>query len=105
MNKKEAAIIAIFGFLAILQTSFVPHFKMSGPGWFEWVNFIDTAVAVIALFERRRHNLSWLVALWGGIFLDLYSGRFFGFWIFTLLALVVLVKFAVKKYVRIPSYW
>lgn len=105
MNKKKAAIIVVFVVLLILQTSFVPHFKIFESGWFEWINFIDLAVVVIALFEHRRNGFGWLAAILGGIFLDLYSGRFFGFWILALLALVALIKFAVKKYVRIPSYW
>lgn len=105
MKKKEIVFIAALAALAIAQASFAPHFKLFAAGWFEWINFVDVAVAVFAVFEHRRNKFGWLAAFCGGFFLDLYSGRFFGFWIILLLALVALIKFAIKKYVRIPSYW
>jgi len=105
MTKKELAVIGILGILAIIQVSFVPHFKILAVEWSRWINFIDTAVIVIAFFERRRGRLGWIAALSGGIFLDLFSGRFFGFWIALLLAAVGFIKMVLKKYVRIPSFW
>ena len=104
MSRKELVIIAILGFLAIIQTSFVPHFGLP----FErlsWVNLIDCAVFAIALFEKRENRVGWVTAFWGGIFLDIYSDQFFGFWILILLAIVAVVKLVLKKYVRIPSFW
>jgi hypothetical protein len=105
MRKRQIAVIAVLGVLAVAQASFAPHFELFLSGWFEWVNFVNIAVVVTALFERRRNKFGWLAAFCGGFFLDLYSGRFFGFWMIFILALVALIKFVVKKYVRIPSYW
>lgn len=106
MSKKEFAVIIILGFLAIIQVSFVPHFGIDAVPGFKWLNLISLAVFVVAVFEHRRGRLSWAAALWGGIFLDLYSGYgFFGFWILSLAGIVAAVKLILKKYVRIPSFW
>lgn len=105
MNKKGAAVAAGFVVAVLLQTSLMPHFGAFGRGWFEWINFTTLGVAIIVLFERRRHNFSWLAAVWGGLWLDIYSAHFFGFWTIVLIALVFAVKFGIKKYVRIPWYW
>ena len=105
MRKNTILIFVLLSFLAILQVSFAPHFKIFSGSWFEWVNFVDMAVFGIALFERRRGNLGWLAAIWGGILLDLFSGRFFGFWIAALLGAVALIKMVLKKYVRVSSFW
>lgn len=106
MNKKEFAVIMILGFLAIIQVSFTPHFTIYALPGSEWLNLIDIAVLAIAVFEHRRGRLGWVAALWGGIFLDLYSGYgFFGFWIILLAGIVAAVKLVLKKYVRIPSIW
>jgi len=105
MSKKDAAIVAILTILAVAQTSFMPHFEAFRPKWLPGLNFIDAAVAIIALFERRRHKSSWLAAVLGGAISDLYSSWFFGFRIAVYLVLVALIKFVIKKYVRVPSYW
>jgi hypothetical protein len=106
MNKKEFAVIVMLGMLAILQVSFAPHFELFDAPWFWWANFVDVAVLAIAIFEHRRGRVGWIAALWGGIFLDMYStGSFFGFWILLLGAVVAIVKLVLKKYVRIPSFW
>ncbi len=105
MNKPEFMAIFCLGLLAIFQMSFVPHLKIFSGEWFRWINFVDVAVLAIALFERRRGAIGWLAALWGGIFLDIYSDRFFGFWMIVLFAVVGLIKLILKKYVRIPSFW
>jgi hypothetical protein len=104
MTRKELAIIAALGFLVIIQVSFAPYLALPVK-WLSWLNLVDLAVAVVVLFEKRRHNMGWAAAFWGGIFLDLYSTRFFGFWIMVLLAMVAFVKLVLKKYVRIPSFW
>jgi len=105
MSKPEFVAVFCLGLLAIFQVSFAPHLKIFSGDWFKWINFIDLAVLVIALFERRRGAVGWLAALWGGIFLDMYSDRFFGFWMIVLFAIVGAIKLILKKYVRIPSFW
>ncbi len=105
MNKKAAIIIAILGIFGIIQASIAPHFLFLGGTWLGWLNLVDAAVAAVALFEKRGNRLGWWAAAWGGVLLDLYSGRFFGFWIIILLGIVAFIKLIIKKYVRIPSYW
>jgi hypothetical protein len=104
MTKKELAIVVIFGLIAIIQASFAPHLLLPVK-WLSWVNLVDLAAAAVALFEKRENNLGWVAAFWGGIFLDMYSSMFFGFWILALLAMVTFIKFILRKYVRIPSFW
>jgi hypothetical protein len=105
MTKKKILTILFFTILAISQASFFAHLAIFSNQWFEWVNFVSLAVAIVSLFERRRNNFSWFLAIFGGFLLDIYSSRFFGFWIIVLIILVAIIKFAIKKYVRIPSYW
>jgi uncharacterized membrane protein SirB2 len=105
MSKKRILAILFLILLAISQASFAVHWAFFGAPWFEWLNFVIVTVAAIAIFEYRHRRFSWFSAVCGGFFLDIYSQRFFGFWILALVFLVMIIKFAVKKYVRIPSYW
>ncbi len=104
MNRKDFLIVLAIGLAGIFQVSFAPHLEFSVK-WLSWLNLIDIAVVVAALFEKRRNRMSWALALEGGIFMDIYSSRFFGFWILILLAAVAFIKLVLKKYVRFPSYW
>jgi len=105
MIKGKVLTILALALAAVLQASFAPHFTAFNGWWFEWVNFVTVPMAAITIFERRRRNFSWIAAIVAGFFLDLYSQRFFGFWIIFLLVFAAIVKFGIKKYVRIPSYW
>lgn len=105
MIKKLILIAAAAFALFLLQTSFAPHFPFFAGRWFEWANFITLPAVLFALFERRRHNLGWGLAVLGGFLLDIYSARFFGFWIIVLSFAVLAIKLGIKKYVRIPSLW
>ncbi len=107
MNKNAArgTVLALFLPAIILQTSFLPHFYFLAGRWFEWINFITLSIIAIALFEKRRRRFAWAAGAWGGFLLDIYSQRFFGFWMIALLAAVLAIKFLIKKYVRIPSFW
>lgn len=105
MNKKH--IIAAF-FLCVavfFQIAVAPHIGILSGGWSEWINFCTLSVAVISLFERRRGKLGWFASVFTGLFLDLYSRYFFGFWIIVLIVLTSIIKFVIKKYVRAPSFW
>lgn len=104
-NAARAAVLALFLLAAILQTSFLPHFSFLGGWWFEWMNLITLPILAIAVFEKRRRRFAWTAAAWGGFLLDIYSQRFFGFWVIALLAMVLIIKLLIKKYVRIPSFW
>lgn len=105
-NRRRALAGGVVLALSMIQTSFAPHFSIFGGTWFEWVNFVTLPVLLFAVFERRRHRFGWILAIWGGFLLDVYSSqRFFGFWIAVLAVLVFAIKFGIKKYVRIPWYW
>lgn len=104
MNRKDLIIVGILGMLAMIQASFMPHLPLDlklPP----WVNLVNLAVVIIALFEKRKNNMGWVAAFWGGIFLDMYSGGFLGYWILILIGGVAFIKLILKKYVRIPSFW
>ena len=105
MSKQQLVLAGLLVLVAAIQVSFAPHFSFLDDKWPEWINLIDAAVVMIALFEKRSHRLSWIAVIFGGSVIDLYSDGFFGFWIGILLAVVIFIKFIVKKYVRIPSYW
>jgi hypothetical protein len=105
MNKGNVLALFLLAMLAVAQTSLAPHLALFRYPWFEWVNFVDVAVVVIAVFEKRSRRFSWIAAVLGGFFLDLYSTRFFGIWILAMLAAVAFIKLTLKKYVRIPSFW
>jgi hypothetical protein len=105
MSAKRITTILVLISLALFQAGFAAHLALFGGRWFEWVNFVSLPVVLIAIFERRRRNFSWFAAVFGGFFLDIYSSRFFGFWIIALAVLVLIIKLGIKKYVRIPSYW
>ena len=105
MSKKELIIIGGLAILAILQSSFAPHFPLFNNNWFIWINPVNIAVAVITLFEKRKNRFAWIAAFWAGFFMNIYSGLFFGFWILVYLGFVAIVKLIVKRYVWIPSFW
>lgn len=105
MTKKNLSVVLFFAALGICQASFPLFSGLLKAEWFEWFNFVTLPLAGIALFERPRHKSSWAAAISGGFFLDVYSQKFFGFWIIILTATVLFVKFILKKYVRIPSFW
>jgi hypothetical protein len=105
MSKQQLILIGLLAAAAAAQLSFAPHFSFLEGKWPAWINLIDATVLIIALFEKRSHRLAWAAAILGGAAIDLYSDGFFGLWVAGLLAAVLFIKFIIKKYVRIPSYW
>ena len=101
--KKTAIIyvIAIF-FLVLLQTSFFARFGIFDGRWPQTANLVIVLLVVASLFEKQKSNLGLSTAVAGGVFLDVYSERFFGFWILVLLAVYFAIRYVVKRYVRIP---
>ena len=93
-------LILFFSFyvLALLQSSFLVHFGILG----YVLNFILIITIFINLFEESQKNLGISAAFIGGFFLDIFSENFFGFWILTLLAMSLFIKFIFKRYVRFP---
>jgi len=85
--------------VALLQTSFFPHFPMG-----HLSNFVLVLVIVINLFEAQEGKLGLLGAFFGGFFLDIFSENFLGFWVIILLTTAVFIKFVLRKYVRFPTF-
>jgi len=103
---KTRAIPIIFLIAAVFcQITVAPHIAGFLGVWLEWINFCALATVIIAFFERKSGRLGWAAAGVSGLFLDLYSQKFFGFWIIVLAIIVALIKFVFKKYVRVPSFW
>lgn len=105
MKKKELLFIIVIYFLVLAQVSFFPRFGIFSNPWIQNINLVLLLIAIVSLFEKQKNNTGIMGAVFGGLFLDLYSERFFGFWILALLSLAVLIKFIVKRYVRLPSLW
>jgi len=100
----KSILVAILGFylLSLLQTSFLVHFT-TPLKWVGWSpNFILILVILLNLYEKPEKNFGIFSAIIGGFFLDIFSERFFGFWVLILIGLSIFIKFLVKKYVRFP---
>lgn len=91
-------ILLCVAFLA--QSSFFAHFPIYGVT----PNLVLLLVLGIALFSDERHPTDVVAALVGGIILDIFSSSFFGIWIGVLLALVLGIRFFVRKYVRLSTF-
>ncbi|PIV12762.1 MAG: rod shape-determining protein MreD [Candidatus Nealsonbacteria bacterium CG03_land_8_20_14_0_80_36_12] len=98
--KKILSFIILFYVLAILETTFFPHFKTFSSSI---INLILIVVVLINLFEKTQENSGVFAALIGGVFWDIFSERPFGFYTLILLAIALFIKLILKKYVRIPN--
>ena len=97
--KNIVFFIICFYFLTLLQSSFFPHFPFG-----HWLNLVLIAVVLINLFTPHHSWWGVISAFFGGFFLDIFSEKFFGFWVLLLLAASILIKFILKKYVRFPVF-
>ncbi len=87
MKKILISVILLY-FLALLQTSFLVHFSISGivP------NLILILIILWNLFEKKGGSLGMYNALIGGFFLDVFSNRPIGFYILILVILAIFIK-------------
>jgi rod shape-determining protein MreD len=83
----------------MLQTSFLVYFSIKGI----ILNLVLITVILINIFENPREMTGIFLAGFSGLFLDIFSERFFGFWIVVLLLTAVFLKFVLKEYVRFPT--
>jgi len=104
MARRIPIIMLAILILVILQAGFFSRFAFFNNRWIEFINPAVVFVLIYSLFERRHRRLSFIFAGWSGILLDLYSEKFFGLWIFSLLFLTLLIKI-LKRYVSIPAFW
>ena len=96
--KKNLCIVFFLYFLALLQASFFVHMFPSGMV----PNFVAVAVVGLSIFEHSKSNVGMFAALFGGLFLDMFSSRPFGFWVILLLAISFALKTMLEYYVRPP---
>lgn len=94
MIKKIVIFTLFFYLLVLLQTSFFPHFFKIFP------NLILISIVFINFFEKIKNFSGIYFAFLGGFFLDIFSERFFGFWILISLILAIFIKFFIKKYIQ-----
>lgn len=99
MFKKILFSAIIFYFLALLQASFLPHFSVFGivP------NIVLFFVFLINLFEKNERTTGLIAAFAAGLFLDIFSGGFIGFYILISLAISILVKYVLREHIKIPA--
>ncbi len=104
MFKNIVFLVIIFYFLALLQMSFLAHFKLFGIN----LNFLLLGVILLNLLEKSEGRLGILAALTAGFFLDLSSfgdkAIFFGFYTLISLSLSLFIKFVIRNYVKIPNF-
>lgn len=86
--------------LVLLQLSFFPFFPVKN----YYLNLVLIAVIIINLSEKPERKVGLFLAFWGGFLLDMYSEKFIGFWILTLLVISIFIKSFFKRYVRNPLY-
>mgnify|MGYP001595155512 FL=1 len=96
--KTALFFIPLFFILTILQTSFLVHFSLAG--------FILPLVFLVSFaitfFESRSSSAGILGAVIGGVFLDIASSHFFGFWTLILVLLSLAITHIMRIYVRFP---
>ncbi|HJN62165.1 MAG TPA: hypothetical protein QGH92_00990 [Candidatus Parcubacteria bacterium] len=104
MIKNVLLLVLFFYFLAVFQAIFLIRFNFPS----EIFNLILISVVLLAFFEKplvpgkSGGYLSIFGAIIGGFFWDIFSPGLFGFHIFFLLGLTLLIKLIFWKYVQIP---
>ncbi len=95
--RKVLLLVLSFYILVLLQTSFLVPFSIFGivP------NFIIIAVVLINFFEKPEKKLGIISGILGGIFLDIFSGNFLGFYTLILLIAAFFLKYILRSYIRI----
>ncbi len=93
MKKKVIFSILFFYFLVLLQTSFFVHFCP------EHLNLTLIVIALVNVFEDRKENFGIFSAFIGGFFLDIFSEKTFGYYIFLSICISLFIKFIFKKYI------
>jgi len=97
MVKKILFFAVSFYLLTLFQLSFLPPIVKSS-----LLNLPLIFLVFISLFFELEKSLFLAPPFFCGFFLDLFSPKFFGFWILISFLLYFLIKI-IKTYVRIPS--
>jgi rod shape-determining protein MreD len=99
MGKIIPVSIIAFYFLALFQASFMPHFGIYGV----IPNIVLLAIFTVNFFEKQEGKVGFLVAIFGGFFMDIFSGRFLGFYVLISLGICFFVKYILRSYIRLPA--
>jgi len=92
--KKLLFFIFLFYFLILLQESFLLHFFLYMP------NIVLVMTCLVSFIEERKDSFGIYLSLVGGLFLDIFSESFFGFYILTLLLTSFFIKIIFKNYIQ-----
>jgi len=99
--KKILILIPFFYILTLFQTSFLIHFNIFLEGFAGWtLSLVLIAVILITVFDPHT-KIGVGAAFIGGFFLDIFSENFIGFHILILVTLAFLIKFILRKYIRL----
>ena len=94
MLKKFIFLVIFFYFLILFQTSFLSRFFIFLP------NLVLITIILINFFEEQKDNSGITAALVGGLFLDIFSEKFFGYYFLISFLICFFIKFVVKNYVQ-----
>ena len=92
--KKIIFFILFFYFLILLQESFFVHFFSYLP------NIVLVIICLVNILEDREKDFGVFISLIGGIFLDIFSETFFGFYILTSILISFFIKIVLKNYIQ-----
>lgn len=94
MVKRLLFLVLIFYVLVLIQTSFfIP---------FGGINLILLLTIFLNIFEKSEGTIGLSSSLIAGFFLDAFSNKPFGLYLFFLLALSLLIKLILKRYIQFP---
>jgi len=94
MVKRLLFLVLIFYALVLLQTGFFIPFGE--------INLILLLTIFLNIFEKSEGTIGLSSSIIAGFFLDTFSNKPFGFYLFFLVALSLLIKLILKRYIQFP---
>jgi len=92
--RKIILIFLLFYLLVLIESSFLGSIGLN-------LYLIFIAVFLMNVLEHPQDSYGVFGAFAGGFFLDVFSKKFIGFYTLILLFLSILLKFFLRKYVRV----
>jgi len=83
---------------AVLQTSFLVHFAVGG----FVLNVVLLVVIGIAFIQPQGSLFPMAAAASGGFFLDVFSGKPFGYYLVILFVIALSIQIIIRRYVSLP---
>ncbi|KPJ71471.1 hypothetical protein AMJ50_01950 [Parcubacteria bacterium DG_74_3] len=96
--KKISLLIIFFYLIALIQTSFLIHFKILR----FFPNLILVFQILLTLLEEPKEKLTLFSAIFAGFFWDIFSENPLGLGILILFSITFFLKLVLRKYVRFP---